>query len=53
MTAVHLLDSIIKNHGDSYRTVFQPYLVAAFAAVFEANEARCAVGPFSGVIHHE
>ena len=38
MPALYLLDSIIKNHGDPYRAVFQPYLVAAFAAVFEANE---------------
>ena len=38
MPALYLLDSIIKNHGDPYRAVFQPYLVAAFAAVFAANE---------------
>ena len=38
MPALYLLDSIIKNHGDPYRAVFQPHLVAAFAAVFEANE---------------
>merc|ERR1719264_1691971 len=38
MPALYLLDSIIKNHGDPYRAVFQPNLVSTFAAVFEAIE---------------
>ena len=38
MPALYLLDSIIKNHGDPYRVVFQPNLVSTFAAVFEAIE---------------
>ena len=38
MPALYLLDSIIKNHGDPYRAVFQPNLVSTFVAVFEALE---------------
>ena len=38
MPAIYLLDSIVKNHGDPYRSVFQPNLVSTFAAVFEAIE---------------
>ena len=38
MPALYLLDSIIKNHGDPYRVVFQPNLVSTFASVFEAIE---------------
>ena len=39
MPALYLLDSIIKNHGDPYRAIFQPSLVSIFAVVFGANES--------------
>ena len=39
MPALYLLDSIIKNHGDPYRAIFQPNLVSIFAVVFGANES--------------